>query len=97
MRRWAFVVVLSLSLVASVPQAAHAKAKQYQVTGTVEEVTDSLIVVMKGKEKFEIDRDADTKVDGDLKVGSKVTVYYTMTAAKIEAKGASDKKDDAKK
>jgi hypothetical protein len=40
-------------------------------------------------------RDAATKVTGDLKVGSKVTIEYTMTAKKIEVK--EDKKADAKK
>jgi hypothetical protein len=29
---------------------------------------------------------------GDLKVGSKVTVYYMMTAAKVEVKEAPKKK-----
>ena len=88
--RWVFAAVLVLSL--SLPQLASAKAKQYQVTGPVLEVTDSMIVIQKGKDRWEIDRDADTKVDGELKVGEKVTVYYTMTAAKVEVKGGEEKK-----
>ena len=53
---------------------------------------DDVIVVQKGKEKWEIARDKDTKVTGgDLKVGSKVTVYYTMKAASIEVKGEGKK------
>jgi hypothetical protein len=36
----------------------------------------------------EIARGADTKVTGDLKVGSKVTIEYRMTAATIEVKDA---------
>ena len=59
----------------------------YQVTGPVLELTDSKIVVQKGKEKWEIARTPDTKVNGDLKVGAKVTVEYTMAAKSIEAKG----------
>ena len=59
----------------------------YQVTGPVLELTDSKIVVQKGKEKWEIARTPDTKVTGDLKVGAKVTVEYTMAAKSIEAKG----------
>jgi hypothetical protein len=59
----------------------------YQVTGPVLELTDSKIVVQKGKEKWEIARTPDTKVTGALKVGSKVTIEYTMTAKTIEAKG----------
>ena len=61
-------------------------AKTYQVTGPVLELTDSKIVVQKGSEKWEIDRDAQAKVKGDLKVGSKVTIEYTMTAKTIEVK-----------
>ena len=60
--------------------------KKYQVTGKVLELTDDLIVVDKSGEKFEIGRDKDTKVTGDLKVGSKVTVEYRMSAASVEVK-----------
>jgi len=70
-------------------------AKTYQVTGPVLEVKDDLIVVQKGSEKWEIAKDKDTKVTGDLKVGSKVTINYSMKAATIEAKpeaGAAKKK-----
>jgi hypothetical protein len=42
-------------------------------------------------------RDKDTKVTGELKVGSKVTVYYTMKAVSAEAKGdAKSKAADGK-
>jgi hypothetical protein len=41
----------------------------YQVTGPVTAVDDTMITVMKGKEKFEVARDSSTKVTGDLKVG----------------------------
>ncbi|BCG46511.1 hypothetical protein GEOBRER4_n1311 [Citrifermentans bremense] len=63
--------------------------KTYQVTGPVLEVKDDMIVVQKGKEKWEIARDKDTKVTGGLQVGSKVTVTYTMKAATIDAKAAA--------
>ena len=69
-----------------------AGAKSYQVTGPVLEVNDSMIVVTKGKERFEIDRDSNTKVTGDLKVGDKVTIMYTMTAKEVEVKTESAKK-----
>lgn len=58
----------------------------YQVTGPVLAATDSMITVEKGKERFEIARDASSKVTGDVKVGSKVTIIYTMTATSIEVK-----------
>jgi hypothetical protein len=71
--------------------------KEYQWTGVVIELKDDVIVVEKGKEKWEIGRDKDTKVTGgDLKVGSKVTVYYTMKAASIEVKTEGKKAEPAK-
>ena len=70
--------------------------KTYQVTGPVLEVKADTIVVEKGKEKWEIAKDAATKVTGDLKVGSKVTIEYTMKAVSVEVKDAG-KKTDAKK
>ena len=64
-----------------------APAKSYQVTGPIVELTASKIVVQKGDEKWEIDRTQETKVDGTLKVGAKVTIHYTMTAKSVEVKG----------
>ena len=58
----------------------------YQVTGPVLEVTDTKIVVEKDKEKWEIMRTKDTKVTGELKKGSKVTIQYFMTATSVENK-----------
>ena len=58
--------------------------KKYQVTGKVLEVTADFIAVDKEGERWEIGRDADTKVTGTLKVGEKVTVEYRMSASKIE-------------
>lgn len=67
---------------------AAAADKTYQVTGPVLEVSDTAIVVQKGKERWEIARTPDTKVSGDPKKGDKVTVEYTMTARSIAAKAA---------
>ncbi len=61
-------------------------AKTYQVTGPVLEMNDTMIAVQKGKDRWEITRDASTKVTGELKVGAKVTITYTMTATEVEAK-----------
>lgn len=69
--------------------------KTYQVTGPVLDVKNDLIVVQKGSEKWEVARDKDSKVTGDLKVGSKVTVTYTMKAASIDVK--ADAKAEKKK
>ena len=81
-----FVIVLFV-LSFLLPSMALARSpKKYQVTGKVLEVTQDVIVVQKGDEKWEIGRDAATKVDGKLKVGDKVTIEYTMVAAKVEVK-----------
>ncbi len=74
------------SLAAAAALAFAGAAWGYQVTGPVLEVTDSKIVVQKGKEKWEIARTPDTKVTGDLKVGAKVTIEYSMTAKSVEVR-----------
>jgi hypothetical protein len=74
-------------LLASILIAGPAFAeKTYQVTGPVVELTDTSIVVQKGKEKWEIARSASTPVKGELQKGAKVTVEYTMSATNIEVK-----------
>jgi hypothetical protein len=75
----AFLLVSSL---------AFAAVKTYQVTGPVLQVTDDMIAVQKGKDRWEIARTPDTKVTGDLKVGAKVTIEYKMEATKVEVKEA---------
>jgi hypothetical protein len=77
-------------------------AAAYQVTGPVQSVSDTSIVVVqeKGKnkgEKFEMARTPDTKVSGDLKKGAKVTVEYTITAKSIEVKPEAASKSAKKK
>jgi hypothetical protein len=93
-------IKLPLSLLAAASLAlsstAFAGAKTYQVTGPVLEVNDSMIAVQKGKDRWEVNRDSNTKVSGDVKVGDKVTVTYTMTASDVEVKaGKGGKKEGA--
>jgi hypothetical protein len=85
-RPFARLAVLLLVLALAVTAIAAAAAKKYQVTGKVLELNDKSITVEKGDEKWEVDRTADTKVDGDLKVGAKVTIHYHMVADSVEAK-----------
>lgn len=85
MKTIAFSLAAAAALVLS--NAALAGAKDYQVTGPVVDVSDSMITVMKGSEKWEMDRNSDTKVSGEVKKGDKVTVHYTMTAKKVDVKG----------
>ena len=74
-------------------------AKTYQVTGPILELTDKAIIVQKGDERWEVARDEKTRIDGDLKVGNKVTIHYRMLAVSVEAKAAakSEKSDSKKK
>jgi hypothetical protein len=69
-----------------------ADSKTYQVTGPVLEVTPTTITVQKGNDKWQIVRDSKTKTTGDIKVGAKVTIYYTMVATEVEVKEAKAKK-----
>jgi hypothetical protein len=88
------LVVCAILLAASLAFAGGPKT--YQVTGPVLELKDDLIVVQKGKDRWEIGRGADTKVTGELKVGSKVTIEYRMTAATVEVKDAKEKETKKK-
>ena len=82
-------ILLAATLVLT---STYASAKDYQVTGSIVEVSETKIVVDKKGEKFEVARTADSKVTGTPEVGSSATVYYTMTATKIEVKAAKKKK-----
>ena len=85
MKKMILSATLSIGLMGSLLTAATA-AKSYQVTGPILELTDTKIVVQKGDEKWEVMRTPDTKVEGALKVGAKVTIHYTMTAKSVEVK-----------
>src|SRR5216684_1805473 len=73
-----------------------ADANTYQVTGPILELTDTKIVVQKGKDKWEVARNADTKVTGELKVGAKVTIQYGMVAQTVDVKDDKAAKGAAK-
>jgi len=88
------LIVCAVLLVATLAVAG--APKTYQVTGPVLELKDDVIVVQKGQDKWEIARGKDTKVTGDLKVGSKVTIEYRMTATTIEVKDVKAKEPKKK-
>ena len=87
-----FTCVLGIGLM-SVPLNAAPQAKKYQVTGIVLSVDDAKIVVKKGDETWEINRSDKMKINGgeagDIKPGVKVTIFYSMEAAKVELKGGA--------
>src|ERR1700753_3401748 len=92
--------LLALATAFTLSVAAFAdSANSYQVTGPILELTDTKIVVQKGKDKWEVASEADTKVTGELKVGAKVTIQYGMVAQTVDvqedkpAKGAAKAAD----
>jgi hypothetical protein len=92
-RRSVLAAMAALLLFASLASAA---VKDYQVTGPVLEVSPDKIVVQKGKDRWELARDASTKM-GDVKVGDKVTIHYRMTATDVEGKPAKAESKSSKK
>ncbi len=79
---FSFLLLLCTMAVAAGP-------KTYQVTGPVLDIKGDVITVQKGAEKWEIALDKNTKTTGELKVGSKVTIEYQMTATSIVVKPAA--------
>lgn len=91
MKTTVFSLIMATALVFAT-DAFGSPSKTYQVTGPILEMNESIIAVQKGKERWEVARDANTKANGELKVGDKVTITYTMTAANVELKPAKDNK-----
>lgn len=88
------ILALGAQLLASPLKAA--PAKTYQVTGPIIELTDKMIVVQKGDERWEIARDETSKTKGQLKVGQKVTIHYRMLATTVESKSDTEPKTERK-
>jgi hypothetical protein len=91
------LVVIGILLIVAALAYARTPKSDYQWTGTVLEADGDHLVVQKGNEKWEFLQDKDTKVTGDLKAGSKVTVKYLMKATSIEAKEEPKKTAPKKK
>jgi len=89
--------VMALAAGLALPMTARAAgAKDYQVTGKILAVEKNVVTVEKGDEKWEIDINDDTKIDGKLAVGEKVTIHYHMVAEKIDKKTDKDEKEKKK-
>ena len=97
MKRLAAFAMGVLLLLAFAATTYAAAVNTYQVTGPVLEVTPDSITVQKGSEKWQIARDASTKIVPQAKVGTKVTVFYRMTATSIELPPAPKAKASTKK
>ena len=91
MRKLGSLALILVAFGVSPPASYAGMAKTYQVTGPVISVSSDMIVVQKGKDKWEIGRDAATKMTGEPKVGDKVTVEYRMSATSVEVKPAAKK------
>jgi hypothetical protein len=89
-QQWLALICGAALLLAGSVKAADARS--YQVTGPVLDLTPTTITVQKGEDKWQLTRNSATKIKGDLKVGSKVTIYYTMIAADVEVKEPKDDK-----
>ncbi len=90
------LVVIGVLLFVVALAYARAPKSDYQWTGTLLETDGDHLVVQKGNEKWEFLQDKDTKVTGDLKVGSKVEVKYVMKAVSVEVKGEPKKAEPKK-
>src|SRR3954452_1638141 len=92
-KKWLGSIAFVALLLGALGLPAQAAApKTYQVTGPVLELTPDMIVVKKGNDRWEIARDAATKVTGDLKVGATVTIQYRMSATAVDVKAAKEPK-----
>src|SRR5688572_1546444 len=77
--------------------SAFSAADTYQVTGPIIVMNEKVIVVQKGKERWELARDQMTKIKGELKVGDKVTIRYRMMATVVEKKEPDTKDISSRK
>jgi uncharacterized protein YxeA len=91
-----FLTLAAVVAFAAAATSLRAEDKSYQVTGPVVEITKDYIVVKKGEANWHLAIDKSTKT-ADVKVGDKVTVYYTMTATEIESKAAKAPKKEKMK
>ena len=96
MKKLILLAIAAASLLSFPRTPFAASPNTYQVTGPILEVNDTFIAVQKGKERWEIARDAKLKANAELKVGDKVTITYTMKATKAEVKSAGAPEGTAK-
>jgi hypothetical protein len=81
------MIVLACMLI-FMATTAGAGSKTYMIDGTITDIKGDVLTIQKDNAKYEMTRDAGAKVNGEMKVGSKVTVVYKMTATTIVVKEA---------
>lgn len=57
-----------------------------RITGQVADVRDDVVVIQKGKERWEVARHPGTRIKGELRKGARVTVDFRAVAATIEVR-----------
>jgi hypothetical protein len=77
------VIFLVFALMIIAVTASAAGSKTYMLSGTITDMKGDVFTVQKDNAKYEMTRDAAAKVNGELKVGAKVSVAYKMTATTI--------------
>lgn len=89
MKRVFVGAAVMLLVVLACVAGGYAAAKSYQFTGVVKAVDSSTLTVEKtAKETWQFEVSKDTK-GAPPKIGDRVTVYYKMVAAEIEANTAA--------
>ena len=83
------VLAIAVCTIICTSSSFAASAKTYQVTGPVLAISGDTITVQKGSDKWEVDKSAATKIKGNLKVGSKVTIEYRMIATSVDVQSAA--------
>jgi hypothetical protein len=81
--------VFSLIVATSLALTGGAFAAGYQIKGKVTKAGKSSFTVDTGKQKLEFQRDANTKVKGDIAKDAEVTVKYMMHATSVDSKAAA--------
>lgn len=78
----AFLLALAFLAVALRAQPA----REYQIAGTVVALTERVVTIEKAGEKWEIDRSAGPRIEGDVALGRRVTIRYRMAATSIDGR-----------
>ena len=79
-----FIALCAVAVLGFMNGPAMAEPEVFQMTGPVASVSDSKIAIQKGNDKWEIPLGS-TKVPPGVKVGSKITIEYTMEVKTILA------------
>ncbi len=86
MNRYLLIVLIVATLYGT-PAVQAAPLKVHQVTGPVRSLTERMIQIQKGQDMWQIERRPSSYLPSGIKVGSSVTVEYTMVAVRVARRG----------